>query len=197
MRKVDLLEWDEREDLLCPKVDRSALIKQIKRFALSNWKARLDEGRDNYGISTFLINNGHNYDVAFHLSLGSLVCFSVKYIDEDEMYIVEASDSTQPNYKISFCTNGTVGFAIMSKLSCNHPNLKSQQMFLINPDETLSVVNYYINGKPLNNNNLPWVLGNKIVNDVELTKEKVLEAMLFDREYGKFLKVLLEEKRER
>lgn len=69
-------------------------------------------------------------------------------------------------------------------------------MFLINSDKTINVVNYHINSKSLNNNNLPWVLGNKIINNVELTKEKVLEAMLFDREYGKFLKGLLEEKRE-
>lgn len=113
MRKIDLLEWDEREDLL--QADKTSLKEQVMRL-------RFAQG----GISTFLINNGHNFDVAFHLSLGSLVCFSVKYIDEDEMYIIEASDSMQPNYKISFCTNGTVGFAIMSKLSRNCPNLDSQ-----------------------------------------------------------------------
>ena len=45
---------------------------------------------------------------------------------------------------------------------------------------------YYVNGVDIPNS-LPKFNKGKIVNGIELTKQKIIEAMLFDREYGKFL----------
>ena len=55
---------------------------------------------------------------------------------------------------------------------------------------------YYVRGREIPEG-LPKFKEGKIVNGVELTKSKIIEAMQFDREYGNFVKKMYEKKRER
>lgn len=53
-----------------------------------------------------------------------------------------------------------------------------------------SIKSWYLNNKTIDTKKYPIVENNRICGEIPLTKETILNALLFDREYGMFLKQL-------